>query len=100
MGKSRSRSKENHYKNIIQKQKSMIRNLQKQLSRFYKQEERYVELEEKEAEILLREEIEERQEITSTHSCPRCNNELYVIDGNRRKVYLCHDCDYRCSVAL
>jgi peptide subunit release factor 1 (eRF1) len=95
MSKKRDVVKELHYKEIINKQKKMIQDLKKKAGRAHKLEERYSDLEEREAELLLEE--EETSRPGPKYGCPKCSGELYVIDGSRMKVFICHDCGYRAS---
>ena len=94
MTKKRSVNKEIHYKDIIQKQKKIIQQLKKQNGRAGKIEERYADLDDREAELLLEEEEESRP---STNTCPRCKDNLDIIEGSRVKVFLCQNCGYRAT---
>jgi len=33
----------------------------------------------------------------SSLKCPKCKSPLYVIEGNRRSVFVCTSCEYRAS---
>lgn len=97
MTKKRTLNREAHYKSIIDKQKKIIQELKKKVSRSHKLEDRYNDLEERETELALLESTEHLQEEQKRFGCPKCNGELYVIDGGRRKVYICQDCNYKAS---
>ena len=102
MAKSKTHSKENHYKNIIASQKRIIRELQKQVGRADKRKERYSDLEEKEAEAFLEEEFKDRVTAPKVGDswCPKCSNVLDIlVDGDKVKIYECSglNCNYRAS---
>jgi len=96
MTKKRSLNREQHYKSIIEKQKRIIQELKKKTGRAHKLEDRYNDIEEREAELLLLEDSEDIQE-QQGFGCPKCSGELYVIDGSRRKIFICQDCEYKGS---
>jgi hypothetical protein len=81
-----------------EKLKAEVKKLRKQLSRNKKREFLYEDLEAKEAEALLKEELEERKNVSSKEKCPRCKGNVDIIDGAKIKVFICQDCDYRASV--
>lgn len=91
MAKSKTHSKERHYKEIIAKQSKVIRELQKRVGRTEKRKEQRPEIElEDEAE--LAQEFETR---SGNQFCPKCSHVLDVIvDGDKIKVYDCDNCGH------
>ena len=61
-------------KNTVNVLKSEIKLLKKELSRAKKKVNRFEDLEIKQAEEFLKEEIEEREEVSTSHKCPKCTN--------------------------
>lgn len=97
MSKKRHVNQEAHYKDIINKQKRIIQDLKKKASRADKIEDRYTDLEEIEMWDRAASEDFLKNERQSANSCPDCDGELYIIDGEKIKVYICPDCKYRAS---
>lgn len=73
------------------------RNLKRHLSRKEKREYLYEDLETKEAELLIREEMSERQQLEKTDQCPKCDSKIDVVDCGKVVLYLCTKCEYRSS---
>lgn len=89
--------KEQHYKNIINKQKVIIKELKKKLSRAGKSQERFENLQEELDFIIEEEERYDRQDNTVEELlCPECNKgTLEFIDLGIRKMLRCSKCKYR-----
>ncbi len=99
MANKRTVSREQHYKSIIEKQKRIIQELKKKIGRAGKLEDRYADdIEEIEARLLEADaQATEKEAPVAKNACPTCRQALEVIDGSRRKIYICHNCGYRKS---
>jgi hypothetical protein len=97
MPKKLERNELEYLRSENKKLKSLNRHLRKDLSRKEKREFIYDDLELKEAELLLAEELEERKILKQTNHCPKCEGDLEVIGGDKIKIYICNDCNYKVS---
>lgn len=93
----READKESHYKNIINKQKSLIKELKKKAGRGHKIEERYEGL-----ELDLVTQIEElesnkfKSKAEEQLRCPDCGKgTLELVDLKIRKMWICSNCSHR-----
>lgn len=91
----REHNKEQHYKNIINKQKNIIKDLKKKARRSDKLSERFEDLEIELISQLEEEEAEERK-VVDKNLCPNCSKgTLEIIDLKIRKMFICNKCNYR-----
>jgi ribosomal protein L37AE/L43A len=85
---AKNRDKESHYKKIINKQKSIIKDLTKKAGRVIKNKDRYG------TTVTLEDYLEE--EIDYKNNCPNCNKgTITCIDLKAKKLFTCNKCDYR-----
>lgn len=93
-------TKSKNNKSEAEQLKNEIKKLRKQLSRQKKRSYTYEDLETKEAEILLKEELAERRDISTKDQCPKCKGVLDKIEGPKLKIFICPDCNYRSTVRV
>lgn len=93
--KSKDRDKETHYKSIINKQKSIIKDLKKKAGRGIKSKDQFDELSQELISQIEdeREALFDNQEVTK---CPECGKgTIETVDLKIRKMYRCDNCAYR-----
>lgn len=97
MSKKRSPDKESHYKGIINKQKSIIKELKKKAGRGEKIQDRLEDLELELASQLKEEEALKNKELAiKVSKCPECGKgDFELVDLKVKKLYICNICKYR-----
>lgn len=90
--------KESHYKGIINKQKSIIKELKKKAGRGDKIQDRLEDLELELSSQLKEEEeaLKNKESVAKALKCPECGKgELELVDLKVKKLYICNICKYR-----
>lgn len=95
MSRSKEKSEVEHLRGLVRQLKSELRNLKKSMARKQKREHLLDDVEEREAELLLKETLEEKEVVSKKETCPKCRGKLDIIDGARIKIYICSDCSHR-----
>lgn len=95
MTKKKSKSEVETLRGVNRNLRKQIKHLQKQIGRKEKREYLLDDVEEREAELHLKEQLEE-SEFVSTGNCPECDvGKLELVELGNRVLVNCNTCKYR-----